>query len=88
MPLTASENQNESQRVQVLSMAFLEYLADMSEVDGKLIGPQDIPSNKCINQQQPLTRHEDKKENSEIDNSEQKAFEPTKKTEEECKSHD
>ncbi len=41
-PLKAQENMND-----LPSMAFLEYLADMEEVDGKLYGPQDINLKPC-----------------------------------------
>ncbi len=41
-PLKAQESLDE-----LPSMAFLEYLADMKEIDGKLYGPQDIPSEYC-----------------------------------------
>jgi hypothetical protein len=41
-PLKAQESSNE-----LPSMAFLEYLAEMTEIDGKLYGPQDIPVRLC-----------------------------------------
>jgi hypothetical protein len=41
-PLKAQESSNE-----LPSMAFLEYLAEMTEIDGKLYGPQDIPVEGC-----------------------------------------
>ena len=41
-PLKAQESPNE-----LPSMAFLEYLAEMTEIDGKLYGPQDIPVEHC-----------------------------------------
>jgi len=41
-PLQAQENVDK-----LPSIAFLEYLADMKEVDGKLYGPQDIYVELC-----------------------------------------
>jgi len=41
-PLKAQESPNE-----LPSMAFLEYLAEMTEIDGKLVGPQDVPVERC-----------------------------------------
>ena len=54
MPLKAQENIQE-----VPSMAFIEYLAEMEEVNGKLYGPQDIATTHC---QKLAQTQEDKKD--------------------------
>jgi hypothetical protein len=44
------------------SMAFLEYLAEMTEIDGKLVGPQDLPIINC--KKNGLKRDENKNDSS------------------------
>lgn len=50
MPSFGKENKTQSMQPnnnQVLSIEFLEYLADMSDVNGQLIGPQDLAQLDC-----------------------------------------
>jgi len=56
-PIQAQEGLDE-----LPSMAFLEYLADMTEIDGKLYGPQDLPAINC--KKNSLIRDENKDESS------------------------
>jgi len=56
-PLQAQEALDE-----LPSMAFLEYLAEMTEIDGKLYGPQDLPPINC--KKNSLKRDENKNDSS------------------------
>jgi len=81
-PVKAKESSEKQQANQPLNLAFLEYLADMKEVNGQLVGPQDILINGDVESsdqaQTPLTKKEPTQgENIEC-NAEIK----------ECKSHD
>jgi len=71
------------------SIAFLEYLANMKEVDGKLYGPQDMTIKRC----QPTTekREEKKNETSSNDHEGQKKnalVSDGSATDKECKYHE
>jgi len=81
-PVKAKESGEKQQVNKPLNLAFLEYLADMKEVNGQLLGPQDMLINGDVKSseqpQTPLTKEEAKQgENIEC-NAEIK----------ECKSHD
>ncbi len=82
-PIKAQEKTNEPP-----SMAFLEYLADMEEVDGKFYGPQDMNFELCQSK-----KEEQKEKHIEIRtdiNGIQNDKPPKNEdqaTEQECKSH-
>lgn len=60
------------------SMAFLEYLAEMKEVNGELIGPQDIQTTHCLTLE--------KLKNQKVIESVELVNESIKKYKEECKN--
>jgi hypothetical protein len=68
------------------SLALLEYLADMTEVDGKLVGPQDMNAQPCTAPRAPKQPtkpgEQDKKEDQKITKSKQTAVKP------ECQNND
>ena len=71
------------------SIPFLEYLADMQEVDGKLYGPQDMSVEPC--QRSVSEREEQNNENSnEVNGAQNDKAQKNEKTatEQECKHHD
>jgi len=78
VPLEAQENVDE-----LPSIAFLEYLADMKEIDGKLYGPQDInvePCHRSVSEQE--------EQNNETSNENNGDQNDKAATEQECKHHD
>lgn len=83
-PLKAQEKVDE-----LPSIALLEYLADMEDVDGKLYGPQDMNLVPC--QRSVLEREEQNNETSnEINGVQNDKAQKNEKTatEQECKHHD
>ena len=69
------------------SILFLEYLADMTEVDGQLIGPQDISTSLCKLVKPKQKKNEDKSENEEQDNAVPNSSTQSP-VEKECTNHD
>lgn len=84
VPLKAQENVDE-----LPSIAFLEYLADMKEIDGKLYGPQDINLVPCqrSESEREEQNNETSNENNVVQNDKAQKNDKTA-TEQECKHHD
>ncbi len=85
----AKDNKEPLKEGHALSMEFLEYLAELSEVDGQFIGPQDLVNSDC---DLPKANNESLENNGLNDGqaNEPKKNVDTPKTEhnEECKSRD
>jgi len=71
--------------VDLPSIAFLEYLAEMTEIDGKLYGPQDLPLIHC---KKTLLKREEKKDDSGKGDSEKVPKDENSILEQECLSND
>lgn len=85
----AKDNQEPLKEGNALSMEFLEYLAELSEVDGRFIGPQDLANTDC---EIPKTNNESI-ENNELNDGEtnepkKNVDTPRTQNNEECKSRD
>ncbi len=82
VPLKAQENIDE-----LPSIAFLEYLADMTEIDGTFYGPQDINVESC--QRSVSEREEQNNEKTNEASIESNSDQNDKTaTEQECKHYD
>ena len=66
-----------------LSMAFLNYLAEMTEVDGKLVGPQDMTDKRCLS---PAEHRELREDNDDATNRSQQSEISKDKTKPDTKS--
>ena len=83
-PLGAKE-----QAEKLPSIAFLEYLAEMKEVDGEYYGPQDMKVELCkvsVSKREKQPNESRKAINGEQDDQEQKNDKTAKESE--CKHHD
>jgi len=67
------------------SIAFLEYLAEMTEIDGKLYGPQDLPLIDC---KKILLKRDEKKDGSGKGDNEKIPKDESSILEQECLSND
>lgn len=70
------------------SIAFLEYLAEMKEVDGKLYGPQDMKTKPCqLSKQEREEQHETRNDINDGQNDKAKKIEISA-NDQGCKHHD